>query len=132
LALTLSVVNRIIRKVAPFLIPLAIAVLLFVAAQDMSLAIISLLSSIGMIACDTFGTLLTVAEARGQDSLAGIGDMGSDFFGKYILAGWSGSVLTHGHGYLGWLAIMPVLITGFFTTRAATRWCRRIGQSEEG
>ena len=107
-------------------IPIAIAVMIITAIVAPSVALISALSCVGMVACDMFGVLLCVAENRGQDLLAGYGDMGSDFFGKYILAGWSGSTLTHGHGVIGWLAIWPVLVTGFYTTGAATRWARRI------
>jgi hypothetical protein len=79
-----------------------------------------------MVACDVFGTLLVVAENRGRENLAGLGDVGSDFWGKFVLAGWSGSTLTHGHGIVGWLCIIPILTTGFFTTKYATRLAKRL------
>jgi hypothetical protein len=84
-----------------------------------------------MLACDCFGVLLGVSEAWGRDNLAGIGDVGSDFFGKFVLAGWSGATLTHGHGWLGWVCIIPILVTGFFTTKYATRWMKRVREGNE-
>ncbi len=87
---------------------------------------IVVLSMVGMVACDFFGVLLNVGEARGQEDIAGSGDVGADFFGKFVLAGWCGSTLTHGHGIMGWLCIVPILVTGFFTTKYSTRWARRI------
>ena len=85
------------------------------------------LSCLAMVGCDFFGVLLGVGEARGQEDVAGIGDVGGDFFGKYVLAGWSGSHLTD-HGWEGWVCIVPILVTGFFTTKYVTRWARRIKQ----
>lgn len=112
----------------PIFIPAAVAILIVAAVVNPFIAFISLISCIGMVGCDFFGTLMNVAENRGQEILAGYGDMGGDFFGKFLLAGWSGSTLTHGHGTLGWVAIVPVLVTGFYTTGASTRWARRIKQ----
>ena len=89
------------------------------------------LSCLAMVGCDFFGVLLGVGEARGQEDVAGIGDVGGDFFGKYVLAGWSGGTLTHGHGWEGWVCIVPILVTGFFTTKYVTRWARRIRQSAQ-
>lgn len=106
-------------------IPTALAILAVVAVVSFHVAIISALSCVGMVGCDFFGTLMNVAENRGQSERAGYADMGGDFFGKYLLAGWSGSTLTHGHGTLGWAAIWPVLVTGFYTTSYTTRWLRR-------
>lgn len=111
------------------LIGLTCAVPCLVVAAYVGLLPVVLLSMAGMVACDFFGVLLGVGEARGQDDVAGIGDVGSDFFGKYVLASWSGAALTHsGHGPLGWLCIVPVLVTGFFMTKYTTRWARRIKQ----
>jgi hypothetical protein len=107
-------------------IPLAIAVMAIAAVVNPSVAFIAGMSCLGMVGCDFFGTFMNVAENRGQDVMAGYGDMGSDFFGKYLLAGWSGSTLTHGHSWIGWVAIWPVLVTGFYTTGFATRWAQRI------
>lgn len=107
-------------------IPTAVAAMIAIAFEAPHVAIISALACVGMVACDFFGTLMNVAENRGQDRLAGYGDMGSDFFGKFILAGYAGSTLTHGHGTIGWVAIWPILVTGFYATGAATRWARHI------
>jgi hypothetical protein len=107
-------------------IPIAVIVLVITALLNLSVFTVSALSCVGMVACDMAGVLLTVSEARGQDTLAGYGDMGSDFMGKFILAGWSGSTLTHGHGILGWVAILPILVTGFYTTKHMTRWSRKM------
>jgi hypothetical protein len=86
------------------------------------------LSCLAMVGCDFFGVLLMTGSARGQEDIAGLGDVGGDFFGKYVLAGWSGGTLTHGHGWEGWICIIPILVTGFFTTKYTTRWARRIKQ----
>ena len=91
--------------------------------------LVVVLSCLAMVGCDFFGVLLGVGEARGQDDIAGLGDVGGDFFGKYVLAAWSGGALTHGHGWEGWLCIVPILVTGFFTTKYTTRWARKIKQN---
>jgi hypothetical protein len=90
------------------------------------LAIIVVISCVGMLLNDLFCTILTVAETRGRENLAAWSDVQCDFWGRYVLAAWSGSTLTHGHGLIGWLCIVPVLATGFYTTKFATRWMRRL------
>ena len=119
-------VKQALHRIDRIFVPIAVTILIVAAIVNPSIALISVLSCLGMIGCDFFGTFMNVSENRGQDKMAGYGDMGGDFFGKYLLAGWSGSTLTHGHGILGWLAIIPVLITGFYTTEFSTRWARRI------
>jgi hypothetical protein len=90
------------------------------------LVFVVLVSCVGMVLTDAFGALLNVAENRGRDNLAGLADTQVDFWGKYVLAGWSGSTLTHGHGLVGWLCVTPVLATGFVTTKFATRRLRSL------
>lgn len=96
----------------------------------MNLALVTALSCVGMAAGDVFATILTVAEARGRATLAGLCDMGNDAFSKFVLVAYGGTTLTH-HGIAGWLCVLPVLATGFITTRATTRWARRL-RPEEG
>lgn len=113
------------RAAAGNAIILAACILIFAAIYT-NLAVVVALSCLGMVGCDFFGVLLGVGEARGQEDIAGMGDVGGDFFGKFLLAGWAGSTLTHGNGWEGWLCIVPILVTGFFTTKYVTRWAKRI------
>jgi len=77
------------------------------------------------MACgDVFATTLTVAESKGKDTIAGLCDVGNDLFSKFILVAYGGTALTH-HGIWGWICVIPVLATGFITTKLTTRWSNK-------
>lgn len=89
---------------------------------------ITVLCCVGMVGADAFGTLMTRAVAKGRARLAGAADVGGDFFGRVLLTGYGLSSLTHGHGLVGWLCVVPVLATGYVTTWKATLVTRQIGE----
>lgn len=95
----------------------------------MKLALIVVVCCVGMLGCDLFSTLLVVAEARGRENLAGLSDIGADFWGKTVLTAYGLTDLTHGHGWLGWVLTLPVFATGFLTTKYTTRYSRRIKEA---
>lgn len=84
-----------------------------------------------MLVMDTVGVLLVSAEAKGKDSLAGALDPISTI-AKIVFYSGDGGSFVHGHGLLGWLALSPVLVTDFFTTKYATRFSRRIKGAPSG
>ena len=75
-----------------------------------------------MMLNDALATLLTVAEARGSDRLAGHLDMAGDLC-RLALYSFAGERLLRS-GWHGWLALAPVLVVSNFTTRFSTRWAR--------
>lgn len=82
-----------------------------------------------MAVSDVVTTLITVAEARGQDNLAGALDpVGTA--ARMIFYSYSGVTLLHGHGWHGILAVLPIFAVDFFTTKYTTRWARRIRHKE--
>jgi hypothetical protein len=86
----------------------------------LDVAWITVVCCVGMFAADSFGTRLiqSVQERRGRK--AGWCDVGSDFFGKVVLTGYGLTSLTHGHGLAGWACTVPVLATGYWTTKKTT------------
>lgn len=78
-----------------------------------------------MIVMDSVGVLLVSAESKGKDNLAGGLDPISTV-ARIIFYSGDGGSFVHGHGLLGWVALSPVLVTDFFTTKYATRFSRRI------
>lgn len=89
------------------------------------LAVVTVLSCAGNMGGDVFGTVMNIAENRGHENLAGVGDVGADLCSKFILVAYGGTALTH-HGWLGWLCVLPVLLTGFLTTKYTTRLTARL------
>lgn len=79
---------------------------------------------------DLISTLLTVAETRGRENLAGSLDpIGTA--ARMIFYSYDGANLLHGHGAWGWAFMLPIFFVDFFTTKYATRWSKRI-RSEPG
>jgi len=73
-----------------------------------------------MVVKDVVGTVLVDAIANGKHKLAGNMDGIGDIVG-IVLASFSGVQLIH-LGWKGWLGIIPIGLTGKFTTQYATKW----------
>lgn len=89
------------------------------------LARVTVLSCVGMLAADYFGTKLVQAIGSGRARAAAWCDVGGDFFGKVVLTGYGLTSLTHGHGAVGWACTVPVLATGYWTTKRTTQAARQ-------
>jgi hypothetical protein len=86
-----------------------------------SIVLLSLLGCLSMMIQDASGTILTIAENRGKNRLAGLMDVTGDL-AKFILYGASGTLLITHYGWLGRVFILPILLSGYLTTSAVTRW----------
>ena len=73
-----------------------------------------------MVAKDITGTVYTDAVANGKAKLAGNMDGIGDIVG-IVLASFSGVQLIH-LGWMGWLGIIPIGITGKYVTQHAVKW----------
>ena len=80
----------------------------------------SAIGSLCMIAKDVTGTVYTDAVSNGKAKLAGRMDALKDY-AEIILASYSGVQLIH-MGWLGWLGILPIGITGYFATLHSVKW----------
>lgn len=80
------------------------------------LAWLTVACCLAMVGADFFGTRLTQSVANGHPKMAGLCDVGSDFFGRVVLTSYGFESLTHGHGVAGWICCIPVLATGYYTT----------------
>lgn len=96
----------------------------------MILPLESLTACAAMFVSDLVSTLLTVAEAKGSENLAGA----LDPFGtvaRLVFYSYDGSNILHGHGAAGVAAICPIFVVDFFTTKYSTRFSKRIKAREE-
>jgi len=73
-----------------------------------------------MVVKDIVGTVYTDAVANGKAKLAGNMDGIGDIVG-IVLASFSGVQLIH-LGWMGWLGIIPIGITGKYVTQHAVKW----------
>ena len=84
-----------------------------------------------MVVKDAVGTFLVVAEAKGNEHLAGIlnplGTLASVIF---YMVGTNG--LVHDHGWKGYLGLIPVLIVDYIDGRYFTAVSRVIRSDEDG
>lgn len=97
----------------------------------MSLVLQSLEACAAMAVSDTVSTLLTVAEARGSENLAGVLDpLGTA--ARMVFYSYDGVTLLHGHGAWGLVAMLPIFCVDFFTTKYSTRFSKRIKAKAEG
>lgn len=90
----------------------------------MSLLAIVLISCAAMVLKDFVATFLTIAEARGRAGLSGLlNALGTP--ANVIFYSFGAVEMVHGHGLLGWLALLPVmgvdLIDGYLFTRLGNR-----------
>ena len=80
----------------------------------------SAIGSICMVAKDITGTVYTDAVSNGKAKLAGKMDALKDY-AEIVLASYSGVQLIH-LGWVGWLGIIPIGITGYFATLHSVKW----------
>ena len=90
----------------------------------MSLLVIILISCAAMVVKDFVATFLTIAEACGRAGLSGVlNALGTP--ANIIFYSYGSVAMIHGHGWEGWLGIIPVmcidLIDGYVFTRLGNR-----------
>ena len=83
-----------------------------------------------MAIMDTVGTVLVRAINAGRGNLAGAMDAIGDL-AKMTVLSIAAVRLTSHYGWLGWLGIIPILITGFLVTRHATHLTADIEDEED-
>lgn len=79
---------------------------------------------------DAFGTILTIAEARGRAVLAGVCDAAGDLAGVFVTIFAAGQVIIHGWTWHSIVVLAAVMITSFVGTMFWTRVGRKIKVSE--
>ena len=80
----------------------------------------SAIGSVCMVLKDVTGTVYTDAVSNGKAKLAGRMDALKDY-AEIVLASFSGVQLIH-LGWMGWLGIIPIGITGYFATLHSVKW----------
>jgi len=90
----------------------------------------SLVGCIGMAVMDSVGTVLVKAVSAGRGNLAGSMDAVGDL-AKITILSVAATRLTSNYGIWGWLGVLPILITGFFVTKHATKLSMKIENDEE-
>ena len=95
----------------------------------MSVWLLILICCVSMFVKDAVGVFMTVAEAKGNERLAGIlnpaGTLASIFFYSVGALG-----LVHGHGIWGILGLIPVLCVDYVDGRYFTAASRHIESDE--
>jgi hypothetical protein len=89
-----------------------------------SILFYSMLGCVSMVIQDSSGTILVIAESRGKSHLAGMMDVTGDI-AKFMMYAYSGSILMTHYGPVGWLGIIPILITAYITTSRTTSWAHK-------
>jgi uncharacterized membrane protein YjfL (UPF0719 family) len=90
----------------------------------------SLVGCIGMAVMDFVGTVLVKAVSAGRGNLAGSMDAVGDL-AKITILSVAATRLTSNYGIWGWLGVLPILLTGFFVTKHATKLSMKIENDEE-
>ena len=90
----------------------------------------SLVGCIGMAVMDSVGTVLVKAVSAGRGNLAGSMDAVGDL-AKITILSVAATRLTSNYGIWGWLGVLPILLTGFFVTKHATKLSMKIENDEE-
>ena len=90
----------------------------------------AVLGCIGMAVMDSVGTILVRAISAGKGNLAGAMDALGDL-AKITILSVAATRLTSDYGWWGWLGVVPILITGFFVTKHATRLSGNIEDEEQ-
>lgn len=91
----------------------------------MSLGLVVLITIVAMVAKDFVGTFLTVAEARGRANLSGIlNALGTPT--SVIFMAFGATRMVNGHGWVGWLGLLPVMCVDYVDTRIFTKWANRL------
>lgn len=85
-----------------------------------------ILAGVGMAFRDCFATIMTVAEARGRDNLAGWCDALGDGATVLTTAYGAGEVVLRGWTPHTIGVIATIMVVSYFGTRFWTRFCRRI------
>jgi len=88
--------------------------------QVLEVLFYSAIGSACMVLKDVTGTVYTDAVSNGKAKLAGRMDALKDY-AEIILASFSGVQLIH-LGWMGWLGIIPIGITGYFATLHSVKW----------
>jgi hypothetical protein len=83
-----------------------------------------------MAVMDSVGTILVRAISAGKGNLAGAMDALGDL-AKITILSVAATRLTSDYGWWGWLGVVPILITGFFVTKHATRLSGNIEDEEQ-
>lgn len=86
--------------------------------------VLCVLGTLSMMINDSSGTVLNVAENRNKTTLAGLMDVVGDA-AKFIMYGVSGTALMTHYGWLGRAFILPILLSGFLTTKLTTKWAAK-------
>jgi hypothetical protein len=89
-----------------------------------AVVLLSLLGCISMMVQDSSGTILVIAESRGNSRLAGAMDVIGDA-AKFVMYAYSGALLMTQYGWLGRAFILPILATGYVTTSQTTKWASK-------
>jgi cadmium resistance protein CadD (predicted permease) len=76
-----------------------------------------------MLGKDVAGTILVDAISNGKDKLAGNLDGVLDVV-NVVLYGFSGANLLS-YGWRGFLGLIPIALTGKYTTQHSVRWSRK-------
>lgn len=84
---------------------------------------------LAMAAQDVLGTVLTIAEARGKDRLAGLMDAGGDV-ARAVTNSVAVDAILHGVGLHSVLVLATLAVTSYNTTRQTTKWARTHLQQE--
>jgi hypothetical protein len=79
---------------------------------------------------DAFGVLMTVAEARGRDNLAGLLDAAEDVAVFFTTIYGAGSAIKYGWNMHAVLVLVVMCVTSYIGTRVWTRVGRRIGEEQ--
>lgn len=93
-----------------------------------------LLAAAAMALQDMCGTLLTIAEARGRRTMAGLMDAAGDIARVLCTAFGAGEIIVHGWTPRSFEVLGAMCITSFVVTRYATglgaRFCEEPGKDE--
>lgn len=82
--------------------------------------------AVSMAFKDAFGTLMTVAEARGRDTLAGLLDAAGDVAQWFTNLYGVGTAIKEGWSPLAFATLATMAVVSFFGTRYWTKVSRRI------
>lgn len=74
-----------------------------------SLLAIIAISCVTMVIKDAVATFLVVAEARGRAHLAGLLNALGTPVSVIFFSAYGATALVHGHGWLGWLGLLPIM-----------------------
>lgn len=91
-----------------------------------SLLAIVAISCVSMVAKDAIATFLVVAEAKGKAHLAGLLNALGTPASIIFFSAYGATALVHGHGWLGWLGLLPIMACDYFGVSVWTRLATRL------